>query len=99
MKHPIYYQIRRWHDGREPFHSVRITTQARRKAMTVPLAHGEDAERTVLRVLRKEGFITDQVTDSLRVAAGEAGYQVIMTGDEQVTRRRMLHDYGIGAPT
>lgn len=96
MKHPIFYEIRRWSFGQTDYHSVRVKTQERKRALTVPLAVGRDAEGTVLQLLRKERIITDLVTNSLRVAAGESGYRVVMTSDEEVLRRRELHDYGIG---
>lgn len=96
MKHPIYYEVRRWSFGQTDYHSVRVKTRERNRALTVPLAEGRDAESTVLQLLRKERIITDLSTNGLRVAAGEAGYRVVNMSDEEVLRRRELHDYGIG---
>lgn len=96
MKHLIHYEVRRWSFGQTDYHSVRVKTQERKRALTVPLAEGRDDESTVLQLLRKERIITDLTTNGLRVAAGESGRRVVKTEDTEVLRRQELHDYGIG---
>lgn len=96
--HTITYEVRVWNTGTETFHSVRVVSSQRVKAMTVPLAHGENFQRTVLKLLRREGILPEGKHMSLATAAGEALIKIKPLGVSDVTRRRMLHNYGLGAP-
>lgn len=87
----IFCEVRRWNgDPRGPFFSIRLTGTLLPKPIEVPFVYGTNVQAAVNRQLRISGLLKEHQL------MGEANLKMATIIDNEVTRRRMLHGYGVG---
>ena len=87
----IFCEVRRWNgDPRGPFFSIRLTGTLITEPVEVPLVYGTNVQHAVNRELCKLGLLGEGQL------MGEANLKMATIIDNEVTRRRMLHGYGVG---